>query len=263
MKRASIFLLSLLLVGTAGITGAHAQKPTLAVLVVGMETDAKGDAFAAGLGNDLNRNGDYELATKDNNPAVAAKLTTLRTQHTGGTKVDTTGLTAWGKTSGVDFVQLVVENTATIITEESKVFIGVEQVAQLVDCSTGKLSGRGTYRMSFIPSGATQMPNLFMVPVTGGVFEMGCKSGRDGTCVTNETPLHYVKVNDFRIGKYEVTQALWKYVMGSLPSSITSTYLGDNKPVIYVSYDDIVGTNGFLDKLNALTGLNFRLPTEA
>jgi hypothetical protein len=142
MKRATISLLSLLLVGAAGITGAHAQKPTLAVLVVGMGTDAKGDAFAAGLGNDLNRNGDYELQTKDNNSTVAAKLTALRTQHAGGAKVDTTGLAAWGKASGIAFVQLVVESASLITTEDLLTAKGVEQVAQLVDCSTGKLSGR-------------------------------------------------------------------------------------------------------------------------
>jgi formylglycine-generating enzyme required for sulfatase activity len=48
--------------------------------------------------------------------------------------------------------------------------------------------------------------------------------------------------------------------MGSLPSS---SYLGDNKPVIYVSWDSITGSGGFLEKLNAQTGKNYRLPTEA
>jgi formylglycine-generating enzyme required for sulfatase activity len=94
---------------------------------------------------------------------------------------------------------------------------------------------------------------------------MGCKSGRDGTCSNDrELPLHTVKVNDFRIGKYEVTQAIWEDVMGSLPSSISTSEKGANKPVIYVSYDDVVAENtGFLAKLNKLTGKNYRLPTEA
>jgi formylglycine-generating enzyme required for sulfatase activity len=101
-----------------------------------------------------------------------------------------------------------------------------------------------------------------MVHVVGGVFEMGCKSGRDDISVSCNSwlmPSHYAQVNNFYIGKYEVTQALWKKVMGSNPS----TYTGDNKPVTDVSYDDITGSGGFLEKLNAQTGKSYRLPTEA
>jgi formylglycine-generating enzyme required for sulfatase activity len=121
--------------------------------------------------------------------------------------------------------------------------------------------------MSYATKEMVASTGLPMVRVTGGVFEMGCKSGRDGSCKSNELPLHWVKVNDFSIGKYPVTQKQWIEVMGKLPTNFTSndtSYMGDNKPVIYVSYTDIVTpTTGFLDKLNALTGLNYRLPTEA
>jgi formylglycine-generating enzyme required for sulfatase activity len=247
-------LFSLLLVGAAGVMGAYAQqKPKLAVLVVGMESDAKGDDFAARLGSDLNRDGEYDLQTKDNNPDVALKLTALRAAHTPGTPADTSGLAAWGKSKGIGFVQLVVQATDA----GGK----TSRVAQLVSCSTGQLSGRGTYRMEFAPKEIIEM-----VPVTGGVFEMGCKPDRDGWCLSRETPSHHVRVNDFQIGKYEVTQAQWEHVMGSLPSNLTSNtaYLDPNKPVIYVSYDDVAAENtGFLAKLNALTGKSYRLPTEA
>jgi formylglycine-generating enzyme required for sulfatase activity len=256
MKRVAIFLLSLLLVGAAGVTGVHAQAPKkLAVLVVGMETDAKDDEFAAELGADLNRGGAYELVPTTD-PAVADKLTALRQQLAGGTPVDTTGLAAWGRGNGIAFVQLVVEartGTAPLTT----------LLAQLVDCSTGKLSGRGTYRMEYSPQGVGDvMPE--MVAVRGGVFEMGYKSGRDGASISNELPLHYVKVNNFRIGKYPVTQKLWKAVMGKLPTDITGVLLGEDKPVVCVTYTEIVkATTGFIAKLNKLTGLSYRLPTEA
>jgi formylglycine-generating enzyme required for sulfatase activity len=95
---------------------------------------------------------------------------------------------------------------------------------------------------------------------------MGCKAGRDDktvACGSNETPFHWVKVNDFKIGKYTVTQGVWKAIMGSLPANCTGVYAGNDKPVVYVNHSDIVGDNGFLKKLNALTGKNFRLPTEA
>jgi formylglycine-generating enzyme required for sulfatase activity len=117
-------------------------------------------------------------------------------------------------------------------------------------------------KTQFVPQGEMLEEMVF---VTGGVFEMGCKADRDdktSPCNTWEK-LHWVKVNNFYIGKYEVTQGLWKKVMGSLPSSISGNFLGDDKPVIYVNWYDIAGSGGFLEKLNAQTGKNYRLPTEA
>jgi formylglycine-generating enzyme required for sulfatase activity len=96
------------------------------------------------------------------------------------------------------------------------------------------------------------------------VFEMGCKAGRDDktvACGTDNVPVHWVKVNDFKIGKYEVTQGVWKAVMGSVPSGNSGS---SDKPVVFVSHEDIMTpTTGFLAKLSALTGKTFRLPTEA
>ncbi|GHT42961.1 hypothetical protein AGMMS49965_15660 [Bacteroidia bacterium] len=65
-----------------------------------------------------------------------------------------------------------------------------------------------------------------------------------------------VFISSFQIGKYEVTQKQWQDVMGSNPSY----FKGDNLPVETVSHDDI---QTFLTKLNAQTGKNYRLPTEA
>jgi len=63
---------------------------------------------------------------------------------------------------------------------------------------------------------------------------------------------------NYEMGKYEVTQKEWRDVMGSNPSNFTSC--GDNCPVEQVSWDDI---QTFLQKLNAKTGKQYRLPTEA
>ena len=73
-----------------------------------------------------------------------------------------------------------------------------------------------------------------------------------------EKPTHRVTLtNDYYIGKYEVTQALWQAVMGSNPSYLKGN---NNLPVERVSWDDC---QDFLSKLNRITGKTFRLPTEA
>ncbi len=94
-----------------------------------------------------------------------------------------------------------------------------------------------------------------MVYVEGGTFTMGATSEQQNP-YDDEKPTHRVSLSSFYIGKYEVTQALWKAVMGSNPSR----FEGDNLPVENVSWNDC---QTFLRKLNAMTGKNFRLPTEA
>jgi formylglycine-generating enzyme required for sulfatase activity len=91
---------------------------------------------------------------------------------------------------------------------------------------------------------------LETVNLPGGEFTMG------GEKYNWEKPLHRVRVSPFAIGKYPVTQAQWKAVMGKNPSS----FKGDDLPVENVSWED---ANEFIKRLNQKTGLQFRLPTEA
>lgn len=94
-----------------------------------------------------------------------------------------------------------------------------------------------------------------MVAVNGGTFTMGCTSEQGGDCDNDETS-HRVTLSDYHIGKFAVTQRLWKAVMGSNPSY----FKGDDLPVENVSWND---AQEFIRKLNRETGANFRLPTEA
>lgn len=95
-----------------------------------------------------------------------------------------------------------------------------------------------------------------MVPVEGGTFTMGA-SDDDADAYDNEKPAHQVVLSSYSIGETEVTQALWQAVMGTNPSN----FLGDiNRPVEKVSWNDC---KTFINKLNQLTGMTFRLPTEA
>jgi formylglycine-generating enzyme required for sulfatase activity len=97
-----------------------------------------------------------------------------------------------------------------------------------------------------------------MTYVKGGCFQMGATDD-DCDASPEERPLHEACVNDFYIGKYEVTQGQWKKIMGSDTIAL-STCGSDNCPVDNVSWND---ANDFVNKLNSKTGRKYRLPSEA
>ncbi|MDR0894031.1 MAG: formylglycine-generating enzyme family protein [Prevotellaceae bacterium] len=90
-----------------------------------------------------------------------------------------------------------------------------------------------------------------MVPVEGGTFRMGSTNG-----FPDELPVHEVTLDSFNIGKYPVTQAQWRRIMGGNENEENK----ENHPVVFVSWDS---AREFCDRLNAITGKKYRLPTEA
>jgi eukaryotic-like serine/threonine-protein kinase len=104
---------------------------------------------------------------------------------------------------------------------------------------------------------------LEMVEVPAGSFVMGApetEAGRD----PDEDPPHRVDVPSFWMGKFEITQAQWKAVMGS---DNNSYFTGDELPVENVSWE---GAQEFLRVLNRKLRLHnigrqyqYRLPSEA
>jgi formylglycine-generating enzyme required for sulfatase activity len=100
--------------------------------------------------------------------------------------------------------------------------------------------------------------DLAMVSVQGGTFTMGCTGEQGGDCDDDEKPAHSVTVGNFQIGKFEVTQRLWKQIMGA--DNNPSYFKGDDLPVERVSWNDV---QKFIKKLNEQTGKKYRLPTEA
>lgn len=105
---------------------------------------------------------------------------------------------------------------------------------------------------------------LNMVEIKGGTFKMGSNQGDydnarpDKECAIelNESPKHEVTLSDYYIGKFPVTQAEWKAVMGYNNSdSIEPKY-----PVAPVTWDEC---QDFLRRLSYLVGAKFTLPTEA
>lgn len=94
-----------------------------------------------------------------------------------------------------------------------------------------------------------------MIRVEGGSFMMGSPDNDSGA-YDFEKPQHRVTLSDYYIGETQVTQALWKAVMGDNPSR----FKGDSLPVESVSWIDC---QDFIKQLNQKTGKTFRLPTEA
>ena len=95
-----------------------------------------------------------------------------------------------------------------------------------------------------------------MIKIEGGTFMMGASSEQGSDAYPDERPIHKVAVSSFYLCRYEVTQEEWEAVMGNNPSMFNSL----KKPVEQVSWEDC---QVFIRKLNALTGKEFRLPTEA
>lgn len=103
---------------------------------------------------------------------------------------------------------------------------------------------------SGLPSKINPNDGLTYVRIPPGGFQMGC-SPDDSECIKVEKPAHTVTITKgFWIGQTPVTQAAWKKVAGSDPSS----FKGDQLPVENVTWDD---AKSFCE------GVGMRLPTEA
>lgn len=138
------------------------------------------------------------------------------------------------------------------------------KVSAVIDGQEGELSTQATANLltkSGKPFVISDLDNndliINMVLVEGGTYMMGARSN-DSEATDSEKPMHSETVSTFYIGQTEVTNGLWKAVMGTTPEEQTND--GDNYPVTMVSYEDVAT---FLEKLNGMTGMNFRLPTEA
>ena len=130
-----------------------------------------------------------------------------------------------------------------------------------------------------------------MVFVEGGDFIRGCTAEQVSACLSEEKPAHQVSLDDFYIGKYEVTVAQFAAFVAATDYQAEADRAGGSKvwtgenwqkqpgvnwqcnaagkkiseeeyehPVVHVSWNDAVA---FCNWLSALTEKNYRLPTEA
>lgn len=99
-----------------------------------------------------------------------------------------------------------------------------------------------------------------MVQVEGGTYMMGATLNADGCYdedvdVELETPSMEKTVASFWMCKYEVSTSEWCRVM-----EIGYDEQETNKPMTDITFDDC---KAFCEKLNNLTGMDFRLPSES
>lgn len=95
-----------------------------------------------------------------------------------------------------------------------------------------------------------------MCIIEGGAFSLGATPEQSFYAGFDEKPAVEVTLDDFCIAETPVTQELWNALMCDNPSHFS----GANLPVERVTWDECYD---FIAKLNAVTGENFRLPTEA
>ena len=99
---------------------------------------------------------------------------------------------------------------------------------------------------------------LEMQRVEGGSFMMGATPDQRDFDLTTDKPAHLVFLSQFYIATTEVTNALWRKVM---PDRETLSPKGfPTNPITYVTWNDC---QEFVRRLDSITGLPFRLPTEA
>ena len=97
-----------------------------------------------------------------------------------------------------------------------------------------------------------------MVRVNEQIFMMGAAENHKH-CLDIEKPLHKVKLTDYCICRFPVTQKEWKSIM----NYNNSRHQGEDYPVENISYNECIN---FVDKINKLAGIDnwcFNLPTEA
>ena len=132
--------------------------------------------------------------------------------------------------------------------EQFSLNIALEKTQAATAPQVGNTEGDKTFTVGSV--------TFTMKPVAGGTFTMGATEEQGSDAYDDETPVHKVTLNDYYIGETEVTQELWRAVMGKNPSY----FKGSNLPVERVNWNDC---QEFIQKLNKKTGQKFRLPTEA
>jgi len=164
--------------------------------------------------------------------------------------IEENGVQKFELKAGNYIVQLFPGDGSDVLTEEISLVAGETETVKL-EVKKEQIQEKPA------PQPQQNSGPIDMIYVEGGSFTMGCTSEQGSDCYNDEKPSHTVSLSSFYIGKYEVTQAQWRALMGTSPSYFSGC---DNCPVENVSWNDV---QQFIQKLNQQTGKRYRLPTEA
>ena len=109
------------------------------------------------------------------------------------------------------------------------------------------------------------IPSIIMIRIPKGGFMMGSLKSEESS-EERERTQHTVKVSQFFMGRYPVTQDQWRVVATNLPPILQklnpnpSRFKGKNYPVERVTWYDAIE---FCARLSIYTKKNYRLPSEA
>jgi formylglycine-generating enzyme required for sulfatase activity len=140
-----------------------------------------------------------------------------------------------------------------MMTRLTYFFAAIVLIGAFIQPAIGHADSHGAFfKPGDIFKDCADCPEMVVIPA--GSFRMGDLNSGGGD---DEKPVHRVTIpRPFAVGKYEVTQAEWRAVMGSNPSKFKS----DRNPVEMVSWDD---AQDFVRRLGTKTGKQYRLLTEA
>ena len=152
--------------------------------------------------------------------------------------------------SGNGTITVSVQENSSLDSRSATITVKTGNITQTISVSQAGVVNQNI--KSFSVNGVS----FKMIRVEGGTFTMGATSEQGSDARSDEKPTHSVTLSTYYMGETEVTQELWQAIMGSNPSYFS----GVQKPVDSVSWTDC---QNFITRMNSLTGMNFRLPTEA
>jgi len=191
--------------------------------------------------------------------ALAALLVACKKEPVQGVKIEAKLLVSVGKTETL--TPSIIPPTAhnkNVSWESADPTIATVENGKV----TGKAFGKTTITVITEDGGKTAkcmvtviqpVEPVDMIWVEGGTFMMGCS---DDECNEWELPMHEVTLSGFYISKYVVTLKEWIATM----ADSRSEFQGDNVPANLMRWSEV---QEYISRLNAYTGKNYRLPTEA
>jgi formylglycine-generating enzyme required for sulfatase activity len=129
---------------------------------------------------------------------------------------------------------------------------------------TGTIIKRETKRNKYFRQDLGNGVYIDLMHIPGGVFLMGSSDDEEGR-EKNEGPQHWVKVPEFFMGRYPVTQAQWQAIAGLRKIDLDlhpnpARFKGENRPIESIRWYEAVE---FCRRLSDYTGRDYHLPSEA